>query len=70
VIEREARFGAPVDLGRVTVTPLVEVETAAHAPARAAARRVRPIGVIVEDDEGTRALSLDGEELPYENGQR
>jgi hypothetical protein len=69
-MEREARFGPAVDLGRVTVTPLVEVETAAGEAAHAVGRRVRPIGVLVEDEDGTRALSLDGEQLPYEDGER
>lgn len=68
--EAEARFGAPVEVGSVTLTPIVEVETAATKRGEGVglARRVTPLGVLVEDEGGTRALSLDGEELPYEEG--
>lgn len=68
--DRRAQLGDPVELGRVTVTPIVEVLTAAHRRGEGfgLARRVRPLGVLVEDGDTTRALSLDGEELPYREG--
>lgn len=66
--EREARFGEPVEVGDVTITPLVEVsgwiEHETEVGGLTGGGRIEPLGVLVEGPDGARALGLDGEELP------
>lgn len=68
--EREARFGEPIEIGDVTLTPLVEVSgrIEREAGGLVGGGRIQPLGVLVEGPEGTRALGLDGRELPMADG--
>lgn len=63
---REARFGEPIEVGERTLIPLVEVQ--GHLRVEGGRSRgggwVRPLGVLVEGPEGTRAFGLGGEDLP------
>lgn len=68
--EREARFGEPIEIGDVTLTPLVEVSAwvRPEAGGLAGGGRVEPLGVLVEGPDGTWAVGLDGEDLPLAGG--
>lgn len=64
--DREAVFGTPVEVGEVTLTPLVEVTRWRHKDPGGVAcgGRLVPLGVLVEGPDGVEALDLDGQPLP------
>lgn len=65
VEHREARFAEPIEVGDVTITPLVEVRLTLRSEApRGGTAALEPIGILIDGPDGSRALGLDGEELP------
>lgn len=63
--EDEVEVGSPLVVGDVVLRPIARrrVKEIAGEDGRATLARLRPLGVIVEDGEESRALDLDGEEL-------
>lgn len=71
MLQREARFGDPIQVDGFTLTPLVEVKTWSREDASQdlAAGHVQPLGVLIEGPDQTRALDLDGNPLPLAGGR-
>lgn len=63
--EDEVELGSPLVVGDVVLRPIASrrIEHLTVEEGKATFARLRPLGVIVEDGEGSRALDLDGEEL-------
>lgn len=65
VDHREARFAEPIQVGDVTITPLVEVRLTLRGEAPPGGTgAIEPLGVLVEGPDGVQAVGLDGDELP------
>lgn len=69
--KEEVRFARTLTVGEVHVTPLVEVKGTLqrHRDERVSGSgSLTPVGILVETPEEAKALDLDGEPLPFEEG--
>lgn len=69
--KEQARFARTLTVGETRVTPLVEVKAKVSQHGDrvvSGSGKLTPVGVLIETPEGTRALSLDGDPLPFKEG--